>query len=208
MGQNISLGTNCSIRIQFDNHNFNNKNKPTLLFDWLITGKYPPDEKQKILVEYTKKLSMQNINNILLRKNNFDVSEFKISGKNILLHKDFIAIHDLNTDNSNLKECVDKYNRRLQRLKEIIINEKEKLIFYRLEYENYNIEDYKKFIQIVKNFNPKVKILVKIISTKNIFIPNNIKEIKIILAKDYEIKNKDPLFSNNHLKWNEIFNIN
>ena len=223
MGQNISIGSNCICKLQFNSHNFKEKNNPTLFFDYLITGNIDLSlfgtKETTIQDSYTEKLSLKNVNNILIRTEKFTKNEFKIAydylyelKKNkydniihsVLVHKDFISIHDLNLDKSNLDECVDKFNRRLERLKNVI--KKNDLInFIRIEYNDYNLNDYKEFISIIKKINPICKINIKLVSYANINKKHNILNFKIYCIKDNILKNIKPTFELDHINWKKIF---
>ena len=211
--QIISIGSNCTIKLQYDR---NYSKSETQIFDYLITGSYLGDG---VLHNKINKLSILNIVNLLLRNKQFDKSEFSIISKNmldiyaketmfnpthsILFHKDFISIHDLNLNHNNFDECIDKFNRRYQRLKDLIHSNK-RIEFVRIEYTNYNIEDYIIFINTIKKLNKNCDFIIKLVVSKKLhFI--HIPEIKLYEMNSYKLNQAEDMFFS-HLDWKRIFN--
>lgn len=211
--QIVSLGTNCTIKIQYD------KNYPkteTHIFDYLITGSYLGNG---ILHNEINKLSILNVISLLSRTKQFEKSEFSIISKNILdayskesifpikhsilFHKDFISIHDLDLNHLNYQDCIDKFNRRLLRLQSLIKSNKY-IEFVRIEYKNYKIEDYIILINTIKKLNKNCNFIIKLIAYKKLY-NINIPEIKFYDKNLYKLDKPDDMFFS-HLDWQKIFN--
>lgn len=209
----ISLGTNCPIRIQYDKYY---EKKETHIFDYLITG----HTNSLILKEHIKNLSILNINSILCRYKLFKKEEFTIINQkeleyfkqnsnlpikhSVLIHKDFVSIHDLNLDHNNFDECIDKFNRRILRLLNLI-KSNNYIEFVRIENFDYNIENYKILISTIKRINKSCKFTIKLISHKNLFNNINIPEIKFYSINNYTIKNIKMDLNRNEIDWKKIF---
>lgn len=219
----ISLGSNCCVRLQINNKI--NSNRQTHLFDYIITGKIF-NEKQKDKTELkmdhklTENYSVLNIIEIL-KINSFNINDFyynkvleneKKTNKIFIaehcpiLHKYFISLHDLNWDKKNLKDVIDKFNRRLFRFRKLLIETKEHINFIRIEYSQFDINNYYKLVCFLLNNYPNLKFTINIIITpNNICINNHNNFIKIYYKKDYLSGKKwDLKFEN--IDWNNIFN--
>ena len=209
----ISLGTNCPVRIQHDKYYIK---KETHFFDYLITG----NTWTAILQEYIKKLSILNVNSIMCRCKPFEKNEFTILNQKdmeyfkqvvtepvkhgILIHKDFVSIHDLNLNHNNFDECIDKFNRRLLKLINLI-KSNNYIEFVRIECFDYDIEHYKIFISTIKKINKFCKFTIKLISYKNLFNNINIPEIKFYNINNFTIKNVKCTLDMSQIDWKKIF---
>ncbi len=162
----ISLGSSCYIRANMDN---NGIKEETNFFDWLIS-----DFKTVLLV-------LNNINNpnflnssdftdqwIYQQCNSWYDKYHKIENKNFKM----ITIHDFpsNIPYSNyMNEFIDKYKRRLVRLKESISNTKENIHFiHGIDYQFLDgyfptLDDINTFFNIINSINPNNRIYLHIV---------------------------------------------
>jgi hypothetical protein len=152
----ISLGSSCKVRQAIQRH-IKDYNFPTNMFDWVISN------FDTILY------FISNIDKPLITDDFYDAKDqFNIHRRVNHTKIRFDTLHDAVFDNPCEKEIiaiVDKYNRRLSRLKNIILNN-EKKHFIHLVDSNYNfrtpdkaihipcIEDILTFNKLIHNINP------------------------------------------------------
>jgi len=196
----------------------------TCLFDYLITGSYM-DFNNDIWYNYTKNLSMKNINSIM-QLTKFESSDFYICDEleklslstnnphRCVIHKDnlLISIHDVPENSCDFSDLAAKLTRRLIRLKKYIEDSKENIIFVRIEYnklKNTDIQEFIKFYDIICCINPSIKIEFRIVDIANSkeFINKELPEyIKLFQLKDHEIKDVgwNPSWPN--FNWDVVLN--
>lgn len=205
----ISLGSACKVRESIDR--FNGFRVETNFFDWLITN------------FSTVLFIIQNINNSsnFLTKNKF--VEKGIFHNNLthhtVDHKDlyFSSLHDfpINVDyNVYMDIFLEKYKRRLHRLKEIIMNKREKLHFiHMIIFESMipSIEEIYKFIMKIKEINPNCNFCLHLlippelhynsIKINSLVICSNVKAHYMLETLQNQPKNEQRL----ELNWTEIY---
>ena len=211
----VSIGSNCTPRLQKNKKL--NYNGETHLFDWLITGNTDIIGTnfyyEKTL---TKNYTIKNIINIL-STNKYNINDFYFDNKYEndrkqeehcpLINKNFISLHDLKWNQSNIKDVVDLFNRRLIRFKNLIKNEK-KIRFIRIEYNYYDLNDYYEFINFIKKINPNLKFEIRIISKMNHNPPiNKYSDIIYIYLYKHNKSNLPLDFCNSDIDWDKIFKI-
>ncbi len=193
----ISLGSSCYIKANIEDNGFRGE---THFFDWLIT-----DFKTVLLV-------LENINNLnFLNPSDFTNqwvykncdswfdSYHKVENKNFKM----ISIHDFPSNipySDYLDEFINKYNRRLVRLKELISNTKENIHFvHGIDHQFLDgylptQEDINIFFNIINKINPNNKVYLHIIlppKYENINLNNIVINNKIFiynLKKDLKKK--------------------
>ena len=211
----VSIGSNCSVAFILNKiHSTFFNNKPTNLFDYLITTKYPYLPVDGLS---TIQLSLKNVNEILKDNYKFNVEDLRIckdlkwinnfnSKHQPVFHKHFISIHDQPVGNDDLNELNNKLNRRLQRFKDIIKSNKT-ITFIRYELYSFDINNYIEFKNIISRINPELNIKIYIISDVVITDPN-LEYLKIFKLKDYTTKNKsDNLWPWSNFDWELFFRL-
>jgi len=202
----VSIGSNCSVAIILKKiHSTFFNNKPTNLFDYIITTKYP----YVVLsdgVDNIADLSLKNVNEILKDNYKFDSTDLKICKDDKIInhfkgtslteflyqpvfHKHFISMHDQPVGNDDLTELNNKLNRRLQRFKDIIKSNKT-ITFIRYELNSFDIAEYIEFKNIVSRINPELNIKIFIISKANYNPEHSLEYLKICTINEYDNKNK------------------
>ena len=221
----VSIGANCSVAIilkKIHKQFFNDK--PTNLFDYVITTDYP----YVVLddgIEDIMKLSLKNVNEILKDNYKFDISDLTIckdeeiinhfKGTSLteflyqpVFHKHFISMHDQPVGNDDLTEFNNKLNRRLQRFKKIIKTNKT-ISFIRYELNCFDVKDYIEFKNIVSKINPGLNVKIYIISKANFNPAHNLEYLKICTINEYDNKNKpkiDEVWG--EFDWDLFFKLN
>jgi len=219
----LSIGSNCSVSIILNKiHKQFFNDKPTNLFDYIITTKYPylPEDELS-----TIQLSLKNINEILKDNYKFDINDLTIckelkwiehfkrtSLKEFLyepvFHKHFISVNDQSLGNDDLTELNNRLNRRLQRFKNIVKTNKT-ITFIRLEMFNFELNDYIEFKNIISRINSKLNIKIYIISKSNHNPQHSLDYLKICTYNDYKNKNEtkiDELWGD--FDWELFFKLN
>lgn len=190
----IPLGNSCSITY---NLKINNLRQNAYPFDWV---------------------RVQNLNNITnLIQNNFDgfldinKYKFKSSSKKFNVNDNFTSYiysnnyctfyHEFENyiEKLDMKDFIDKYTRRINRLINIIKSNK-KIIFIREEYGDVKINKIYKFIDTIKKINPNINYYLVIISSKNISFTDP--KIKCFVSSKPINDWRRP-----EINWNEIFNL-
>jgi hypothetical protein len=207
----ISLGATCQVKFNIDRLF---KEGETIFFDWLIT-----DFKSVLYI-------LKNINNEhLITNSKFTCEDVYMTAKNVDCHKieniDFkmISLHDF-PSNINYMESMDeyilKYNRRLDRLKNLInSNENVHMIHcidhkytdgYIITYDD--IFNYKKYLCDINSNNNCFLHIVIPPKYNNIDFNNLIQDkVYVYYLHDTEEGNND--WTNTNFNWNIIFdNIN
>ena len=217
----VSLGSNCSIAIMLGkiHKNFFN-DKPTNLFDFMITTNYPYFEVDGI---NTVHISLKNINEVLKENYKFNITDLTICRDETWLnhfkktsvgeivhqtvfHPHFISIHDQPLDNDDLTELNNKLNRRLERLINIIKTNKT-INFIRFEFTEFNVEDYVEFKNNINRINPELIIKIYVLSQSDYTFNHNLDYLKICTLSEYKNKNQDnTLWS--EFDWVLFFKIN
>lgn len=209
----ISLGSICQVKFNIDRLF---KSQETYFFDWLIT-----DFKSVLHI-------LKNINNLeLITKSKFTDKEIFIPRKswNIYNHKieciDFkmISVHDF-PSNINYMDYMDefilKYNRRLDRLKNLINSDENIHMIHCLDHQftdgyiitNDDIFNYKKYLCDINSNNNCFLHIVIPPNYNNIDFNNLIQDrVYVYYLHDTQQGNND--WTNTNFNWNIIFdNIN
>lgn len=209
----ISLGSICQVKFNIDRLF---KSQETYFFDWLIT-----DFKSVLHI-------LKNINNLeLITKSKFTDKEIFKPGKSwdISYHKieciDFkmISIHDF-PSNINYMDYMDefilKYNRRLDRLKNLINSDENIHMIHCLDHQftdgyiitNDDIFNYKKYLCDI-NSNNNCFLHIVIPPNYNNIDFNNLIQDKVYVYYLHDTQQGNNDWTNTNFNWNIIFdNIN
>jgi hypothetical protein len=207
----ISLGFACRVRESIDR--FNSFRSETNFFDWLLSN------------FITVVFIIQNINNPerFLTNNKFE--KFQPSSNNLthytVKHTQlfFESLHDFPV-NINYDECMvnflEKYKRRLERLKNIIINGNEVIHFiHMIPFTSMipSIENIYYFITGIQNINPKCKFYLHLLIPPDLHtndeqinklqICHNVKIHYMLSIDPSQPKNEQQL----DLNWNDTYNF-
>lgn len=191
----ISLGSTCSIAY---NLKLRELRQCSLPFDWV---------RIKNLNNVSKLL--QNKFSDFLDISTFNFKEisnkFMVNGKcgsYIYKNKYCGFYHEFNDyiENICLKEFIDKYKRRIQRLYDILQSEEE-ITFIREENGKISINKINKFIETIKKINSNIKF--------KIIIINNYRNNHIIIDNvNFYFSNKEVTdWKRPEINWAEIFSI-
>jgi hypothetical protein len=212
----ISLGDACSVAYQLQQ---NRLKKESLPFDWIRVNNF----KDVINIFKDNFSNFCDIDSLQLIKktNNFPIvndifpNENNNSETYVYHHKiyniDFF--HDFHTDIKNLdtvKNFVDKYNRRIIRLYDILKSNNE-IIFIRDENKySINNETINMFIQLMNEINPnmnyKLNIVIHNHKLKKLDIDDYIKDDKILIIIDNSTINRNnPRWIRSNFDWNKVF---
>lgn len=210
----ISLGSSCYIKGNIDNNAFKEKAN---FFDWIIC-----DFKTVLLV-------LNNINNpnflnpsdftdqwIYQQLNSWNDNYHKIENINFKM----ITIHDFHSNvpyTNYLDEFIKKYNRRLDRLKEQILNSNENIHFiHGIDYQFLDAyfpteDDIKCFYDLINSINPDNKVYLHIVlppKYENINLNNLVINDKIFIynLKINNCKKVKIDWRNFNYNWNSVFN--
>ena len=203
----ISLGAACQVKFNIDRFY---KSEETNFFDWLIT-----DFKSVLYI-------LKNINNQqLITKLKFTCENIYMTGKNSDCHKiectDFkmISLHDC-PSNINYMDYIDefivKYNRRLDRLKNLIKSNENIHMIHCLDHKftdgyiitNDDLCDYKKFLSDI-NFNHNCFLHIVIPPKYNNIDFNNLIEDKVYVYYLHDTQQGNNDWTNTNFNWNIIF---
>ena len=221
----LSIGSNCSVAtmLHIIHKNIYN-NKPTNLFDYLISSSYQYVVLDDLLTDVIQ-LSLKNINEILKDNYKFDINDLTICkddkiinhfkktaipkfAHDIVFHKHLLLVHDQEIGNNDLTELNNKLNRRLERFINIIKINKT-IGFIRYEMNIFDLNDYIDFKNIINRINPELNIKIYIISNLNYNPIHNLDYLKICTYNDYENKNgSNNLFLTNDFDWELFFKLN
>ena len=190
----------------------------------LLTG-HTENYNSKIYDEHTTKYSMKSINNIL-KLNYFNINDFSINHEleqhdsinkkwpfqmknRIVQHPYFISLHDVELNNNDFSQLVDKLNRRLNRFKETIRYANRKIIFIRFELFEFDINDFIEFKNIIRSFNENLDFEIRVISYSNYKPYHELDYVKIYTLEEYKVYNTVKLESSySNFNWLPLLNIN
>lgn len=232
----VSIGSICSVAYQLQEHQLRKVAYP---FDWLKINSFQDlnlcledDFKQFLEVKFIR----ESVKHPLLKneedkfiipekkdneckdkefeeseKNNLNPAEISLVMKNAY---NFEFFHDFPRD-YNLSEIQEKYQRRIDRLKKILENKEEEIIFIRDELKLAQVKeaDIKKFIEILEKINPELKYRLVLIlhNPKHKKIEEIFKEIigEKFKKKIYFINDTDKFagWTRDNLEWGEIFKV-
>lgn len=205
----VSLGFACKVRESIDR--YLNSRGETQIFDWLLTN------------FSTVIHVLNNIDNpkVFLNKDMFtnqgifpnNKSNFFVSHKNIY----FNSLHDFPSEISYgdyMNKFIEKYSRRLKRLKRLIINSKETIQFIHMFNDEKcipTIDEIYSFLNIIKKLNSNCKFYLHIlVAPENHKYYEKINILKICAnVKIHYMKSKPDIEPNKEqrcdLNWNEIY---
>lgn len=211
----VSLGSSCYIKANMENNCYKNE---TFFFDWLIT-----DFNTVLLV--LANLDNPNFLNpsdftdqwVYQQCNSWYDKYHKIEHKNFKM----ITIHDFPSSipyTNYLNEFITKFNRRLARLKQLILTTTENIHFiHGIDYQFLDgylptIDDINKFFNLINSINPNNKVYLHIVlppKYENINLNNLISNNKIFIynLKIIERKKKVTIdWRNFDYNWEIVFN--
>lgn len=201
----ISLGSFCQVKHNIDIYFGSSE---TNLFDWIITDfravlSIFNDFEGKLFVKenFTR-------DNILMEKH----PNLKIENKEIK----FICIHDFNADHQNYELTIDriieKFLRRLERLKEYIINEENIHFVHILDHFHLTeyipkIDDILLFFSLLRKINDKnnIKLHILIPPTKQNNDFSHLDNIPNLYVHNIKIINNKRDWTGPNFNWEEIF---
>lgn len=188
----ISIGDSCNIKHQIDT---NHIKEETLFFDWLMSDM---DSVNIILKNHNNIDDIININKLTIKTKNRSKSKIYF---NFLPR--MISMHDvkINYNQDDLKEFINKYKRRFNRIIDYIKNYNDKIIF--LKYKHINIQQKNDFIKNIKSINTNCNFKL-IVFFKNDLQLDNDKYFININLKNYLIKNKKD-WKTDQYNWKLIF---
>ena len=205
MSDIISIGSACVVRYTIDRFS---KSKETNFFDWLITNF---KTVLVILKDIDNRWFMSKdkfVQNGLWGPNDYIVDNTDISMR---------AVHDISINGDydhHLNNFIEKYNRRLDRLKQYINGNKKLHMIHCLgyqyddEYVEITQEDVSNFHEYIRRTNPNKKCFLHIVvppkfNTKNL---NHLKSNKtFVYYLNYNDKKSSQWWTNENYNWNIIF---
>lgn len=190
----IPLGSTCSVAYQLRRLGLRNFAFP---FDWIRINNLSlvTDLMENNFVNF---LDLQNYE-FLEVSHKFEVNKKMIS---YIYQNQFCRFYhefDRYIDNSNFMKFKDKYNRRIERLYQII-RVKKKILFIREEIGNLSLNKIKKFSKLINEINPDLVWKLKIIVNKEKYLSLKSENVEIVYSNE-----KVTDWTRPELNWSSIF---
>jgi hypothetical protein len=209
----ISLGRKCPVA--FNLRRYRNFDTPSQFFDWART-----DFKCILHILNLNSIdTIFNIENMILDKELYKhENDLTITFTNFV--KDNLCLmyhHDINMTysddvemNARLIDFCDKYKRRYNRLKELIISDKKLCFIYYITNDficNFDYNDVDLFDKLLKAINPNINYtLVLLVEEEEKYIYEKNKNcLKINLTPFMDVNTVE--WSNDHYDWKNIFEL-
>lgn len=190
----IPLGSTCSVAYQLRRLGLRNFAFP---FDWIRINNLSlvTDLMENNFVNF---LDLQNYE-FLEVSHKFEVNNKMIS---YIYQNQFCRFYhefDKYIDNSNFMKFKEKYNRRIERLYQII-RVKKKILFIREEIGNLSLNKIKKFSKLINEINPDLVWKLKIIVNKEKYLSLKSENVEIVYSNE-----KVTDWTRPELNWSSIF---